>query len=447
MSIPGPRSNQLMSRRNAVIPKGLSHATPIFVERAEGATVWDVDQNSYIDFAGGIGVQNLGHRPAFVIDAIQQQLTKYLHTSVNVMAYEPYIELAEHLVALTPGTFDKKVLFINSGAEAVENAVKIARAYTKRQAVVAFTYGFHGRTLLTMTLTGKAKPYRAGFGPMAPEIYHIPYPYPYRDPEGNLPNYGRIAAERLLELFRTEIPADQVAAVIVEPVTGEGGFIVPPPDFLPRLREITAEYGILLIADEIQTGFGRTGKLFASEHTGLVPDLMTVAKSLAAGMPLSAVIGRAEVMDAPQVGGLGGTYGGNPVALSAALAVVKAFEQDPGILAHAVEVGEAVQERFRNFQQKYDIVGEARGIGPMAALELVESSESKTPSMKAASMVAQYALEHGLILMRAGMESHVIRTLMPIVIRSDELQRGLDILDQSLAYATESSHTYSKAGR
>ena len=447
MSIPGPRSNALMSRRNAVIPKGLSHATPIFVDRAEGSTVWDVDGNSYIDFAGGIGVQNLGHRPGFVIDAIQQQLNKYLHTSVNVMAYEPYVELAEHLVALTPGTFDKKVLFINSGAEAVENAVKIARAYTKRQAIVAFTYGFHGRTLLTMTLTGKAKPYRAGFGPMAPEIYHLPYPYPYRDPEGNRPDYGRVSADRLLELFRTEIPADQVAAVVVEPITGEGGFIVPPPDFLPRLRDITAEHGILLIADEIQTGFGRTGKLFASEHTGVVPDLMTIAKSLAAGMPLSAVIGRAEVMDAPQVGGLGGTYGGNPVALAAALAVVKAFERDPEILAHAVEVGETIHERFRIFRQKYDIVGDARGLGPMAALELVESSESRTPTMKAASLVAQYAVEHGLILMRAGMESHVIRTLMPIVIGTDELQRGLDILDQALAYATEFSHAYTKAGR
>ncbi|MCL4352741.1 MAG: aminotransferase class III-fold pyridoxal phosphate-dependent enzyme, partial [Firmicutes bacterium] len=310
-----------------------------------------------------------------------------------------------------------------------------------------FTYGFHGRTLLTMTLTGKAKPYRAGFGPMAPEIYHLPYPYPYRDPEGNRPDYGRVSADRLLELFGTEIPADQVAAVVVEPITGEGGFIVPPPDFLPRLRDITAEHGILLIADEIQTGFGRTGKLFASEHTGVVPDLMTVAKSLAAGMPLSAVIGRAEVMDAPQVGGLGGTYGGNPVALAAALAVVKAFEQDPGILAHAVEIGETIHERFRIFRQKYDIVGDARGLGPMAALELVESSESRTPSMKAASLVAQYAVEHGLILMRAGMESHVIRTLMPIVIGTDELQRGLDILDQALAYATEFSHAYTKPGR
>ncbi len=436
MSIPGPRSKELMRRRESAVPRGVSHATPIFVERAEGSRIWDVDGNEYLDFAGGIGVQNLGHRPDFVLQAIRQQLDRYLHTSVNVLPYEPYIALAERLAAITPGSWAKKVLFINSGAEAVENAVKIARSYTGRPAIVAFTYGFHGRTLLTMTLTGKAKPYRAGFGPMAPEIYHIPYPYPYRDPIGGQPGYGRIAAERLLELFRTEIPAEQVAGVIVEPVAGEGGFIVPPADFLPRLREITAQHGILLIADEIQSGFGRTGKLFACEHTGVEPDLMTVAKSLAAGLPLSAVVGRAEIMDAPPVGGLGGTYGGNPLALAAALAVVEAFEKNPRWLERAERMGQRVQARFQSFHDRYEIVGEARGLGPMAALELVESRESRVPSALAAEHFATYAYKHGLIVMRAGMDNHVIRTLMPLSTSDGELDKGLQIMDEALTYAS-----------
>ncbi len=436
MFIPGPRSQELMARRRVVVPRGLSHATPIFAARAEGCRVWDVDGNVYLDFSGGIGVQNLGHRPDFVVDAVKRQLDRFLHTSVNVLPYELYIELAEHLVRLTPGDFQKKALFLNSGAEAVENAVKIARAYTKRQAVVALTYSFHGRTLLTMTMTGKSHPYRTGFGPLAPEVYHMPYPYAYRDPQGAAEDFGILAADKLLELFRTEVPADQVAAVVVEPVAGEGGFLVPPPDFLPRLRQITAEHGILLVADEIQTGFGRTGRLFAVEHAQVVPDLMTVAKSLAGGLPLSAVIGRAEVMDGPEVGGIGGTYGGNPLALAAALSIVDAFETDSSILTHAKLVGKIIAERFSEFAGRFDIVGEARGLGPMAALELVKSSETREPSTRAADLVAQYAYEHGLILMRAGMDNHVIRTLMPIVITTAELTEGLDILADALAYAT-----------
>ncbi len=436
MSIPGPRSIALMHRREAVVPRGLSHATPIFVERAQGAEIWDVDGNRYLDFAGGIGVQNLGHRPRAVVQAISEQLDKYLHTSINVLPYEPYVELAERLCAITPGTFAKKALFINSGAEAVENAVKIARSYTKRPAIIAFTYSFHGRTLLTMTLTGKAQPYRAGFGPMAPEVYHLPYPNPYRDPLGDQANYGTVAADRLLELFRTEVPADQVAAVIVEPVAGEGGFIIPPDDFLPRLRAITERHGILLIADEIQTGFGRTGTLFASEHSGIEPDLMTVAKSLAGGLPLAAVVGRSHIMDAPHLGGLGGTYAGNPLALVAGIAVVKSFQEDPGILMRAREIGDIVHERFQEFKRRYPIIGDARGIGPMAALELVESGDAANPSGRAGALVSQYAFEHGLILMRAGMESHVIRTLMPIVMTNAELHEGLDILDHALLDAS-----------
>ncbi len=434
-AIPGPKSQALGERHQRVIPRGLSTATPVYVDRAEGARVWDVDGNEYIDFAGGIGVQNLGHRPEAVVEAIQAQLNRFVHTSINVLPYDLYVEAAERLVSITPGDEPKKAFFINSGAEAVENAVKIARTYTGRSSIVAFSHGFHGRTLLTMTLTGKARPYRAGFGPMAPEVYHIPYPYAYRDPLGHRPDFGRMAAERLYHLFETEVPAEQVAAVIVEPVAGEGGFLVPPPDFLPRLREITQEHDILLIADEIQSGFGRTGKLFAVEHAQVVPDLMTLAKSLAAGMPLAAVVGRSDIMDAAPVGGLGGTYGGNPLALAAALAVMDAFERHPELLVRAQVIGAVVREAFERFARDYEIVGNVRGLGAMCALELVEDRASRRGSQRIGTLVAQYAYQHGLILMRAGMDSNVIRTLMPLVISDEELARGLAVLKDALAYA------------
>jgi len=437
VSIPGPSSRQLAHRREQIIPRGLSHATPVYAERAEGTKIWDVDGNEYLDFAGGIGVQNLGHRPRAVVDAISRQLQRFIHTSINVVPYELYISVAEQLAEMTPGKHPKKVLFTNSGAEAVENAVKIARSYTKRTAVVAFGHGFHGRTLLTMTLTGKVHPYRAGFGPMAPEIYHIPYPYSYRDPLADRVDYGRLAAERLFELFRTEIPPEQIAAVVVEPVTGEGGFMIPPPEFLPRLKEITEQEGILLVIDEIQTGFGRTGRLFACEHTGVIPDIMTLGKSLAAGLPLAAVVGRAEVMDAPQVGGLGGTYAGNPLALAAAQAVLDLFHDNPEILQNAQTVGELVMERFSRFRNEFPIVGDVRGLGPMAAMELVSNLVTKAPYPEAAQMVSEYAYQHGLILMRAGMEHHVIRTLMPITINREELAAGLDILEGALHYTCD----------
>lgn len=432
MDIPGLNSQELMERRNRIVPRGVSHATPIFVSRAEGARVWDVDGNAFIDFSGGIGVQNLGHRPASVVSAVKRQLDQYIHTSINVLPYEPYVAVAERLAKMTPGRFPKKVIFLNSGAEAVENAIKIARSHTNRSAVVAFTYGFHGRTLLTMSLTGKVHPYKAGFGPMAPEIYHVPYPYSYRDPLGREKNFGIKAADRLLELFRTEVPADQVAAVIVEPVAGEGGFLVAPPEFLRRLREITEAHGILLIADEIQTGFGRTGSLFASEQSGIEPDLVTLGKSLAAGFPLSAVVGRAEVMDAPGVGGLGGTYGGNPVALAAASAVLQEFEDNPDILLRAQQIGDTVLQRFHEFRERYEFIGDVRGVGAMVAMEFVDDLETKAPAEHLAKQVAQFAYRHGLILMRAGMESHVVRTLMPLVISEEDLEAGLDILDRAL---------------
>jgi 4-aminobutyrate aminotransferase/(S)-3-amino-2-methylpropionate transaminase len=433
--IPGPKSQELMARRNRVVARGPSHATPIFAARAEGARIWDVDGNVYIDFAGGIGVQNLGHRPAEVVAAARQQLDHFIHTSWNVVLYEPYVEVCELLTEMTPGSFPKKAILVNSGAEAVENAVKIARAYTGRPAIVAMHYGFHGRTLLTMTLTGKVAPYRKGFGPFAPEVYHIPYAYPYRDPLGTRPDFGRRAAERLLDLFETVVPAEEVAAVIVEPVAGEGGFIVPPPDFLPTLRAITEARGILLIADEIQSGLGRTGRLFAVEHSRVVPDLICVAKSLAAGFPLSAVVGRAEVMDAPEVGGLGGTYAGNPVACAAAAAVLRRFQSDPDLLVAAERLGQRILARFHDMAERHPSIGDVRGLGPMAAIELVSDRERKTPGGELAQAVNRYAYEHGLILMRAGMASHVIRTLMPLVISDEELEEGLDILDAAIGDA------------
>ena len=436
MSIPGSKSQMWEERRRRVLPRGLSSATPIYVDRAEEARVWDVDGNQYLDFAGGIGVQNIGHRNPAVVEAIRVQLNRFIHTSVNVLPYDLYVEAAERLAKLVPGPSPKKVLFLNSGAEAVENAVKISRVHTGRSAIIALSHAFHGRTLLTMTLTGKARPYRAGFGPMAPEVYHFPYPYAYRDPEGFREDFGRIAADRLLELFNTEIAPEQVAAVIVEPVAGEGGFIVPPHDFLPRLREITRQHGILLIVDEVQTGFGRTGRLFATEHAGVEPDLMTLGKSLAAGMPLSAVVGRSDVMDSPEVGGLGGTYGGNPLALAAALAVFDTFN-NVEMPEQAQRVGEAVMSAFARFRDAFPIVGDVRGLGAMAALELVDDRNTKRPSTRAGELVGRYAYEHGLILMRAGMHAHVIRTLMPLVISDSDLQDGLGILHDALAYASK----------
>lgn len=435
MTYPSPKSKDLLERRMKVVVRGTSHSTPIFAARAEGARIWDVDGREYIDFAGGIGVQNLGHRPPEVVRAVREQLDRFIHTSWNVVPYELYVQVAELLVELSPGTFDKKVLLVNSGAEAVENAVKIARSYTRRPAIVAMNYGFHGRTLLTMSLTGKVDPYRRGFGPFAPEVYHIPYPYPFRDSLGARQDYGRIAADRLLDLFETEVAAEEVAAVIVEPVAGEGGFIVPPADFLPRLRDITERYGILLIVDEIQTGIGRTGRMFAVEHSGVVPDLLIVGKSLAAGLPLSGVVGRADVMDAPIVGGLGGTYAGNPLACAAAIAVLTTLRDHPEILLRAERVGATVLKRFRAFHGRFEIVGDVRGLGAMCALELVENRKTLNPGSSVADIVNKYAYEHGLILMRAGMQGHVIRTLMPIVIDDESLEKGLDVLEAGLTYA------------
>jgi 4-aminobutyrate aminotransferase/(S)-3-amino-2-methylpropionate transaminase len=430
--VPGPRSRALFARRQSAVPRGPFHVTPIFAAEAKGATLTDVDGNRYLDFAGGIGCLNVGHANEKVVEAAGAQLRRFTHTSFNVVPYESYVSLAERLNQLTPGTGPKKTFFVNSGAEAVENAVKIARAATGRSAILAFEDGFHGRTLLAMSLTSKVHPYKAGFGPFAPEIYRSPFAYCYRcSYHLEHPSCGIACVESLEDVFKRYVPAEHVAAVIVEPVLGEGGFVVPPGEYLPRLRALTEKHGILLIADEVQTGFGRTGKLFACEHSGVVPDILVTSKSIAGGLPLAGVTGRAEVMDSPVVGGLGGTFGGNPVALAAAHAVLDTFA-DGVLLSRARAVGEAFQARAAGWKSRFPLIGDVRGQGAMWALELVKDRGTKTPAKEEANALTQAAYERGLLTITAGTYGNVIRTLMPLVVTDAELKEGLDVLEAAL---------------
>jgi 4-aminobutyrate aminotransferase/(S)-3-amino-2-methylpropionate transaminase len=433
--VPGPRSRELMARREAAVPRGPFHATPVFVARGKGARIEDVDGNVFLDFAGGIGCLNVGHANDAVVKAASEQLGKLTHGCVHVTPYESYVRLAERLNAGVPGAFPKKTLFANSGAEAVENAVKIARAATGRPAVLAFEDGFHGRTLLAMSLTSKVHPYKAGFGPFAPEIYRAPYAYCYRcSYHLSHPSCAVACVDALEEVFKRYVGAEQVAAVIVEPVLGEGGFVVPPGEFLPRLRALTARHGILLIADEVQTGFGRTGTLWAVEHSGVVPDILIAAKSMAGGLPLSSITGRAELMDAPGVGGLGGTFGGNPVSLAAAHAVLDQMESGE-LFARARRIGEAFAARAALWRERYRVVGDVRGLGAMWAVELVKDRATKDPAKDEAGAVARRCWERGLVTITAGTFGNVIRTLMPLVIADDELAEGLEVLEGALAEA------------
>jgi 4-aminobutyrate aminotransferase/(S)-3-amino-2-methylpropionate transaminase len=415
------RTASLLQLRSQHVPRGVSTMHPIFTARAQGAQLWDIDGNEYIDFASGISVLNVGHNHPKVIQAVQAQLERFTHTCFQVTMYEPYIRLAERLNSLAPGEAPKKTIFLTSGAEAIENAIKIARAATHRPAVIAFSHSFHGRTLLGLSLTGKAAAYKQEFGPFAPEVYHAPFPYEYRGWSSER------ALEALNELFQTEITPDQVAAVIIEPVLGEGGYIPAPESFLRELRRITEAHGILLIADEIQTGFGRTGKLFAIEHSGVVPDIITVAKSLAGGLPLSGVIGRAEVMDAPAAGGLGGTYAGNPLACAAGLAVLDIFEQED-LFARAQQLGNHLMERFRSLQSEVPTLGDVRGLGPMIGLEFVRDPATKEPAPEVTDKILAEAREQGLILLKAGLYNNVVRIVAPLVIEEALLSRGLETL-------------------
>lgn len=417
----------LQARRVAAVPRGVATATAIFADRADNSELWDAEGRRYVDFAGGIAVLNTGHRHAQVMAAVSAQMERYTHTAFQVVAYEPYVALAERLNALAPIDGPAKTILFTTGAEAVENAVKIARAATGRSAVIAFTGGFHGRTMLTMGLTGKALPYKHRFGPMPAEIYHAPFP---------IPHYGVTTEDALRALefiFRADAAPDRVAAIILEPVQGEGGFHVAPPEFMQALRALCDRHGILLIADEIQAGFGRTGKMFAVEHTGVKPDLITVAKSLAGGFPLAGVIGRAELMDAPEPGGLGGTYAGSPIACAAALAVLDAIAEE-GLLARAEALGDRTRARLEAFEARNDLrpIAGIRGPGAMIAFDLVTSRGGREPDGAAAKLVTARALEEGLILLSCGIHGETIRLLYPLTISDALLDEGLDRLEDAL---------------
>ncbi|MGA9542703.1 MAG: 4-aminobutyrate--2-oxoglutarate transaminase [Candidatus Sulfotelmatobacter sp.] len=432
-SIPGPKSKALSARRAKAVPRGLSHGTPIYVAKAEDAWLEDVDGNRYIDFAGGIGCANAGHRQQPVVEAIRAQLDKYLHTCVQVTPYEGYIRLAERMNEVTPGKFPKKTLFVNSGAEAVENAVKVARAYTKRPAIIAFEDAFHGRTMMTLALTSKTHPYKAGFAPFPGEVYRIPFAYCYRCSYNlKYPSCDLYCARHLEDTFKRVVANEEVAAVIAEPVLGEGGFVAPPSDYFKVLIDLCHRHGVLLIADEVQSGFGRTGALFASERYGIEPDILVTAKSLGGGLPLAAITGRAEIMDAPGPGGLGGTFAGNPLSCAAALATLDLFE-NTNLLTRASELGDRFQRRAHEWQRRWSIVGDVRGLGGMQAIELVKSQETKTPASDETKQIMQYCYEHGLITITAGSYSNVIRVLVPLIAANEQMDEGLDVLESALA--------------
>ncbi len=423
---------QLMELRNQHTPPGLGVTTPSFITEARGAIMIDADGRELLDFAGGIGVNNVGHCHPKVVAAIKDQADKYLHTCFHIAPYEPYIQLAARLNQLAPGNAEKMTMFLNSGAEAVENAVKIARYATGRSAVICFENGFHGRTSMGMSLTSKVKPYKFGFGPFAAETYRMPYAYCYRCPVGrSYPGCKTACADLLEEFFISHVAAEQVAAVIVEPIQGEGGFVTPPAEYFPKLQQICRKHGILLIVDEVQTGMGRTGKIFACEHWGIEPDLITSAKSLAGGLPLSAVTGRSEIMNKPHVGGLGSTYGGNPLAVRAAQAVLEILIED-GLLQRAEQLGVTLRNRFEALQAEHAIIGEVRGKGPMLALELVRDRQTKEPATEEAKKLTQLCYQKGLVLISCGNFGNVLRVLMPLVITDEQLERGLNILEDSL---------------
>jgi len=430
LDIPGPKSRELMARRQEFVARGVAATMNVFAAKADGAIIEDVDGNQYIDFAGGIGTMNIGHTRPEVTRAIAEQAAKFTHTCFSVMMYEPYIALAERLVKLIPGEFPKKALFFNSGAEAVENAVKIARWATGRPAIIVFDNAFHGRTLMTMTMTSKVNPYKYRFGPYAPEVYRAPFPYPYRmnmTPQQSI-DY---AIQELERMFVGEVAPDQVAAIIVEPVQGEGGFMVAPHGFLRALKAVCVKHNILFVADEIQSGFCRTGRMFAVEHDGVEPDLTIIAKSMGAGMPISGVVGRAEIMDAPPPGTLGGTYSGNPVACAAALAVLDLFEKED-YAARSREIGHIITKRFLTLQERYPLIGDVRGLGGMAAMELVADRATKEPDSHAASDILAAAHHRGLVLIKAGMYDNVLRILVPLCVTDEQLNKGLDIFEASL---------------
>ena len=426
--IPGPKSRAILERKARVVADPLSIYAPVVIAEAHGATLTDVDGNTFIDFTGGVGCLNVGHSHPRVVEAAQSQLEQFSHTDFTIVPYEVYVELAERLTELAPVRKPAKAAFFNAGTEAVENAVKFARAYTKRPAVLAFEGGFHGRTMLSLTMTSKTHPYKAGLGPFAPEVYRVPFAQEYRGPSTD---EALSAVERA---FTTEVAAEQVAALVVEPVQGEAGFLPAPPDFLVGLRQICDEHGIVFVVDEVQTGFGRTGRMFATQHYGIEADLMTVAKSIAAGLPLSGVIGAAEIMDAPGDSAIGGTYVGNPVAQAAALAVLDVIEEE-GIVERAAQLGESMRRRMLGWNERFPAIGDVRGLGAMLAIELVADRETKQPAPDLASAVVSEAASRGLLLLKAGIYSNCIRVLSPLTLSDEELDEALSVWEEALEAA------------
>ncbi len=426
--IPGPRSRALAEREARVIAHPLLVHLPIFAERAENATITDVDGNVFVDFAGGVGVVNAGHAHPRIVEAVVEQAARFLHTDFTVVPYEPAIALAERLCALAPISGETRAAFFNAGTEAVENAVKLARLHTGRPGVIAFEGAFHGRTLLSMTMTSKFHPYKTGMGPYAPEVYRAPYPDAYRGPD------AAEALARLERIFETHVPPEHVAAIVIEPQLGEGGFVPAPQAYMEGLRAICDRHGIVLVADEVQTGFGRTGRMFAMEHFGVEPDLLVVAKSIAAGLPLSGVIGRAAIMDGAHAGAIGGTYIGNPVAQAAALAVLDVFEEED-LVARGLAVGSRIRERMLDWQRRHPEIGDVRGLGAMLAIEFVTDPTTKTPAPELAHAVIDEALGRGLILLKAGVHANCIRVLCPLTIEDAVLDEALEVWEASLAAA------------
>lgn len=429
-AIPGPKAKALLARKEKAVPRGPFNTVHSFAVKGEGALLTDVDGNTFIDFAGAIGTLNIGHSHPKVQRALQKQIKNYLHPCFHVMMYESYVKLAEELNDLVPGDTVKKTFFLSSGAEAVENAVKIARKYTGRKGIISFERGFHGRTFMSMSLTSKVKPYKYEFGPFAPETYKWPYPYYYRSPLSS-EELDKTLIKQMETFFISEVPPEEVAAVILEPVQGEGGFIIPSKNFVQQVKHLCEKHDILFIADEIQTGFGRTGKMFAIEHYDIIPDLVTMSKSLGAGIPISAVTGRAEIMDSPNPGEIGGTYGGSPLGCSAALAVIDVIREEK-LLEKAVEIGKKFSERFKKLQKKCERIGEVRSFGAMCALEFVKNKETKEPDKELTTQIIATAHQKGLIIMSAGLYGNIVRLLMPLVIKEKQLEEGFSILEESI---------------
>jgi len=432
-AIPGPKSKELLELKSREVPKGVYNATPVIIKRGSGVVVEDADGNLLFDFAGGIGVLNVGYSNPEVVEVVKEQAEKFFHSSVNVLPYEPYIRLAEKLNRITPGNFEKKTMFVNSGAEAVENAVKIARKYTQKSDIIVFEGAFHGRTNLTMALNSRVKPYGFGFGPFPPGIHKIPFANCYRCAYGlKRETCGLKCAERLEEILYTVTTADNVAAVLLESIQGEGGFIVPPDEFIHRVREICNKNNILLIADEVQSGIGRSGKMFACEYWKEAPDIITTAKSLAAGLPLSAVTAREDIIEASHVGGIGGTYSGNPLSCVSAMKVLEIMERD-NLPDRANQIGEKLKDAFNRMMEKYVVIGDVRGRGAMVAMELVKNRDTKEPAKEETNKVISVAYQNGLVLMKAGVYDNVIRILVPLIISDEQLEEGLKIIEESIA--------------